>query len=80
VTSLLGSAIGGAADIIMQAASASAEDVNVFGIGAFPIGIGIAIIGAYVLARGLATEATGTLFAFIPVDVPFFGVDEEEEG
>lgn len=79
VESIVVSFLGGSAEIIGAGADASAGDVSVFGIGAFPIGLLIVFVGAFVLANYLEREETSDLIPFTFTDIPFFGVEEQTD-
>jgi hypothetical protein len=79
VESIVVSFLGGSAEIIGAGADASAGDVSVFGIGAFPIGLLIVFVGAFVLANYLEREETSDLLPFTFTDIPFFGVEEQTD-
>lgn len=76
VQSLLGD---GAAEIIEAGAEASAADISVFGIASFPVGLGIAFVGAFVISLYLSNQDTSDLLPFSFSDIPFLGVEEDPE-
>jgi hypothetical protein len=76
VRSLLGD---GAAEIIEAGAEASAADISVFGIASFPVGLGVAFGGAFVLSLYLSNQDTSDLIPFSFTDIPFLGVEEDPE-
>ena len=76
VTALLGD---GAADIIRAGAEASQTDISVFGIGGFPVALGVALSGAFVLSWYLSRQDTSDTIPFSFTDIPFIGVEEDPE-
>lgn len=76
VTSLLGD---GAAEIIQAGAEASQADISIFGIGGFPVSLGVVFAGALVLSWYLSREDTSDFLPFSFTDIPFIGVEEDPE-
>ncbi|TKX78434.1 hypothetical protein EXE53_21165 [Halorubrum sp. SD626R] len=76
VTALLGD---GAAGIIEAGAEASQADVSVFGIGGFPVALGVALSGAFILSWYLSRQDTSDTIPFSFTDIPFIGVEEDPE-
>lgn len=76
---IVSSFLGGSADIINAGADASAGDVSVFGIGAFPIGLVIVFVAAFVVANYLQQNETSDLIPLSFTDIPFLGVRETPE-
>lgn len=79
VASIANALLGGSAEVISAGAATSASDVSVFGIGAFPIGIGIAFLAAFLIANFLQQGETSNLIPFTFTDIPLLGVEEEED-
>lgn len=79
VVGVINGLVGGAGRIIGAGADASAGDVSVFGIGGFPIAIGVAFVGAFILANYLERQETSDTLPFTFTDIPFFGVEEETD-
>lgn len=79
VAGIANSLLGGSADVIGAGASASASDVSVFGIGGFPVAIGIAFLAAFIIATFLEQDQTSDLIPFTFTDIPFLGVNEDED-
>ena len=79
VGDLVNSIFGGSVNILDAGSSATVADISFFGIGGFPIALGVVFIAAYGLARYTDQEETGNLLPFVPFDVPFIGNDEEGE-
>lgn len=77
--------IGGAARIIQQGAITAQQSLlpgQVWAIGPFSFAISVGAIGIalYVMAELLSLEPTSDTIPFTFTDLPFLGVDEEEEG
>lgn len=79
VQSIVLSLLGGSADIIGAGADASAGDVSVFGLFAFPFSLLIVFVAAFILANYLEREETSDLIPFTFTDIPFFGVEEQTD-
>ena len=79
VESIVASLLGGSAEVIGTGAATSAGDLSYFGIGAFPIGLGLVFVVAYMYAWYTDEESTGNLLPFVPFDVPIIGSAEEED-
>lgn len=77
--------LGGPIDIIGQGAAsavASLEPGGMFYVGplTFPLAVVTALSGGYVLAKYLELEITSDTIPFSFTDIPFIGVDEDDEG
>jgi hypothetical protein len=79
VQSFVISLLGGSADIVQSGADTTAADVSVFGIGAFPIALGIVFVSAFILANYLEREESSDLIPFTFTDIPLVGVDEDTD-
>lgn len=80
VGAVLGSILDGASEVVSAGAAASATDISVFGLFGFPAGLGIALGGGLVLAWYLGRDETSDTIPFTFTDLPFVGVNEDEEG
>lgn len=80
---LVGSLFGGAATIIDFGALASAISIGPEGLFASPlsfaVGIGIILLGLYLIAQFREEPETGNLIPGLPADIPFIGSEEEGE-
>jgi hypothetical protein len=71
--------IGGGADIVSTGADASATGTQAFGILGFVVGLGVTLLGAYLLLQYLAQDETSDTIPFTATDLPFVGADEDSQ-
>jgi len=71
--------IGGPADIVEAGVAASVGDVNVFGIGGFPVALMVVFLGAFIISWYLGRDESSNFIPFSFTDLPFVGVDEDAE-
>jgi hypothetical protein len=79
VASIVSELLGGSAGIIESGAGTSASDVSVFGIISFPVAVGLTFITAILVANYLQQEETSNFLPFTFTDIPFVGIQEEED-
>ncbi|MFC7077872.1 hypothetical protein [Haloarcula halophila] len=77
--------VGGAARIVQQGALTTQQSIlpgQAWAVGPLTFGFSIAATGAglFIMSEILARAPTSDLIPFTFTDVPFVGVDEEEEG
>ena len=77
--SIVNSILGGTANIVSSGSAASASDVPLFGIGAFPVALGIAFGSAFIIANYLQQPETSDLIPLSFTDIPGLGVEETPE-
>lgn len=80
VESLFGTGpASGISGIIEAGADATATDIGIFGIGGFPISLGIIFAGGFIIAWYLQRDETSDLIPFTFTDIPFVGTEEQGE-
>lgn len=79
---VIGSLFGSVSLILERSGQVSAGNLEIFGILAFVVGLGVVLLGAYLFAQYTEQEETSNFFPFIGGDIPSWipGIGKSEEG
>jgi fucose permease len=79
VSLFISNTIGGSAEIIGVGARVSNDNLGIFGIGAFPVSVGIGLSVFLIIAWYLGRDESSDILPGTFTDLPLIGVDEDEE-